>query len=107
MFRSNSHSNRRSLSLTPRDDMYVRYFRELAGNIVMRAEMIAIERRLMNIQEKLTVNKADLLDRLAFVKINSSDIQRDVSCVMLFGAMDMLLLLLLVGLRFGCVAITC
>ena len=58
--------------------MYVRYFRELAGNIVIKAEMVAVERKLMRLQEQLTVNKEGLRDRLAYVKINCSDMQREV-----------------------------
>ena len=62
-----------------RDHVLASYFNELAYGIVIIAETVAVERLLMRTQEELSVNTATLLNQQAFVKSNTSDIQRDVS----------------------------
>jgi len=60
-----------------RERLYWVYFRRILASIVTRAEIIASERRLMSIQEQLSVNKMTLLERTQQMKDRWKEIQRD------------------------------
>ena len=60
------------------DRLYQLYFRELAVSIIVRAEIVAVERKVMRLQAALTVNKIGLLDRLKYVSKSRGDIKRQV-----------------------------
>ncbi len=51
-----------------RERLYYMYFRQLLGSIINKSETIATERKLMKIQEKLSSNRANLLDRTINLK---------------------------------------
>ena len=57
--------------------LYIAYFVELAKSIAIRAETVATERALMRNQERLTINKAGIVDRVVFLKKHAKDQQRD------------------------------
>ena len=57
--------------------LYINYFIELAKAIAIRAETVATERALMRNQERLTINKAGIVDRVIFLKKHAKDQQRD------------------------------
>jgi len=60
-----------------RKRLYEIYFQRITAQIVTRAEIIASERRLMGIQERLSVNKATLVERTYQMKERWKEIQRD------------------------------
>lgn len=60
-----------------RKRLYEIYFQRITAQIVTRAEIIASERRLMGIQERLSVNKATLIERTYQMKERWKEIQRD------------------------------
>merc|ERR1711871_398528 len=60
-----------------RDRLYWMYFRKIVHSIINRAETIATERKQMKIQELLSENRAQLIDRTLALKWTWKDIQRD------------------------------
>ena len=53
------------------------YFRQIVEGMVTRAEIIAGERKLMKLQEELTINKEKLLERMRAKQFLINDIRRD------------------------------
>ena len=60
-----------------RERLYWSYFRRILDSIITRAEIIASERRMMGIQEKLSQNQSILTERTEQMKERWHDIQRD------------------------------
>jgi hypothetical protein len=60
-----------------RERLYWSYFKRILDSIITRAEIIASERHVMAIQEKLSINKAILVERTYEMKERWHDIQRD------------------------------
>lgn len=60
-----------------RDRLYWMYFNKVVLAIINRAEIIASERQTMKIQENLSSNKANLIERTIALKFVWKDIQRD------------------------------
>lgn len=46
-----------------RERLYMTYFRQIVASIINRGEVIATERKILSLQEALSVNKAHLVDR--------------------------------------------
>lgn len=53
------------------------YFRQIVDSMVTRAEIIASERKIMKLQEELTINKEKLLERMRAKQFLLNDIRRD------------------------------
>lgn len=53
------------------------YFRQIVDSMITRAEIIASERKIMKLQEELTINKEKLLERLRAKQFLLYDIRRD------------------------------
>lgn len=60
-----------------RERLYWVYFQRIASQIIERAEIVASERRLMTLQEQLSLNKRNLLERTHQMKDRWKEIQRD------------------------------
>lgn len=60
-----------------RERLYLTYFKRIVGSIVNRAEIIASERKMMSLQYALSVNKANLRDRVG----KMSGVVREVRCM--------------------------
>jgi hypothetical protein len=60
-----------------REKLYFTYFRQIVSSIVNRAEIIATERNLMDLQERLSQNKDRLVDRTSSMKGLLVDIRRE------------------------------
>jgi hypothetical protein len=70
----------RSSTEVLRDRIYIQYFTKLVISIAIKAETIATERKLICIQEKMTVNKEGLMNRIKFIGVHSRDIQVCLLC---------------------------
>jgi deoxyribodipyrimidine photolyase-like uncharacterized protein len=53
------------------------YFRQIVDAMVTRVEIIASERRLMKVQEELTINQIKILDRERAKQFLLNDIRRE------------------------------
>jgi len=60
-----------------RERLYLTYFRQIVESMVTRAEIIATERKIMKLQEELTINKVKLIDRIQAKQYLLNDIRRD------------------------------
>ena len=60
-----------------RERLYMTYFQQIVGSILNRSEIIATERKIMFIQEQLSINKSRILDRQLAMKNLISDMRRD------------------------------
>lgn len=60
-----------------RERLYLTYFRQIVDSIVNRSEIIATERKLLGLQESLSINKAHLLTKKKAMKGLLGDIRRD------------------------------
>lgn len=60
-----------------RERLYLTYFRQIVDSIVNRSEIIATERKLLGLQETLSINKAHLVTKKKAMKALLGDIRRD------------------------------
>jgi hypothetical protein len=60
-----------------RERLYLTYFRQIVDSIVNRSEIIATERKLLGLQESLSINKAHLVTKKKAMKGLLGDIRRD------------------------------
>lgn len=60
-----------------RERLYLTYFRQIVDSIVNRSEIIASERKLLGLQEALSINKALLVTKKKAMKVLLGDIRRD------------------------------
>lgn len=60
-----------------RERLYLTYFRQIVDSIVNRSEIIATERKLLGLQESLSINKAHLVTKKKAMKGLLGDIRRE------------------------------
>jgi len=60
-----------------RERLYLTYFDQIVESIVNRSEIIATERKLLGLQELLSINKAQLMNRKKGMQELLSEIRRD------------------------------
>ena len=60
-----------------RERLYLTYFNQILDSIINRSEIIATERKLLNTQELLSINKAHLVNKKKLMKSLLNDIRRE------------------------------